>query len=592
MKYLVFLSIFLGLACGRNPDSELKIVGGSDVPRGTITPAFGFVVKGGSVGGAFKAEVCSGVRVKTNAFLTTIECAEQLKKANRKILFLASTEGSNFSQLEASTISTMMLPILKRSNEISQASEGIALFSLEKLPENIDDQISVAEFSSEEPHEGLAILGLGAGCDIIDGSGECTSYPTIVKKKPMKYFQSKISATEFVKPIFYSKPNDGRIALGDEGGPVFVGQTPNQLELIGLNVFIEDELSADFKVKPAYLWLGDDEVQNFINHPGVDPADPLAEDPFFTGLSKHVQKSYDDLSACGFNTDYPVFDKLRINRDLSPGLCTIAIDRREAWVRMQSTALMLADMAVDAYLKGEIDKAKELRKKSIKLFLTALDFGLGLIPVIGDMKDILECMTGHKATTIQKLKTGEWIGACMGVIIGNRQIWVEVFDGIRMSGKYLSYLKKFLPENLSYMETYIAQGAKKLINRSPLSRMELQGLIPDIHRAFGIAKNTSDILLQLHDIFKLVSEDEIAVFLKGLEKSQLFNSSQIVGSDSFSVEELHRALGIAMKDSSLLWEYSQQDEKIVYLDLVYNSLKIRYSYDLKENQFIKVKVTE
>ena len=89
-----------------------------------------------------------------------------------------------------------------------------------------------------------------------------------------------------------------------------------------------------------------------------------------------------------------------------------------------------------------------------------------------------------------------------------------------------------------------------------------------------------------------MSEDEIAVFLKSLEKSQLFNSSQIVGSDALSVEELHRALGIAMKDSSLLWEYSQQDEKIVYLDLVYNSLKIRYSYDLKDNQFVKVIVAE
>ena len=211
------------------------------------------------------------------------------------------------------------------------------------------------------------------------------------------------------------------------------------------------------EVQVAYnFWLGDDEIQNFINHPGVDPTDPLAEDPFFTGLAKHVQKSYDDLSACGYNTDYPVFDKLRINRDVSPGLCTIAIDRREVWLRMQSTALMLADMAVDAYLKGEVDKAKELRKKSIKLFLTALDFGLGLIPVIGDMKDILECMTGYKVTTSQKLKTGEWIGACMGVIIGNRQIWVGVFDGVRMSGKYLSYLKKFLPENLSYLETHIA----------------------------------------------------------------------------------------------------------------------------------------
>lgn len=388
LKYCFVIGTLLSMiSCGGNENSRPKLVGGEKFEKGNASAAVGLLFKrNGSEAPLQTTRTCTGTVLKDDIILTTASCLNGYKDQKLTLVFVVASDGT---KLKAPSVKAVRLHPSYAADDGLLSPYNVALIKLSKsLGSNL---IQHASLSFQKPKTDQAILTIGAGCEQASNDGACQGPYSILKY--LKALTTSVvdnpeAGSDFKDSWFFSKTSDGFTADGDEGGPVFVKDG----YVVGINTFRKGLTQSRV---PAYLWLGNPELQGFLSD--LDFNDPVP--PFIDETTRILGDIKNNLDACNYDTKKDAIFERFVDRVpdgpvIAPA-CPVEVKVRDLRIRTFLLAAAHIERAEKAFQEGRFDEAQALKNTAKEFLIAALNIGLDISP-LGRVKSAIECYLGQE----------------------------------------------------------------------------------------------------------------------------------------------------------------------------------------------------
>lgn len=496
------ISVFILMGCGYENEQGLnpKIVGGEKATSDMRVPGVGVLFRTGTVSGgsAYATKVCTAARVGDLTFLTSGNCLYEYYKYDGALVLMRSTKkvyhGVNITQIKIHP------EYLKRIDP----SYNVGLFKIDKLPSGFDVPIATFDFN-QKPGINDTIATIGAGCEKADSEGKCLGGPTITSY--LKYLISNVVAAPATRDdfsdYFFGDQEDGHIADGDIGGPVFNNRISTDLKIVGVNSYAMD----NSRTIPAYLWVGSPKIKNFLLDIKFNKEQGYSS-PFEKEVLTVLKNSYWGLEKCGYDTQkHAIFRGVKeaIQRpeggveppsDVAFSLrCSADQYGKMAQQRTLLASAALAEEALELYRqslnesnptkKRELQEdAQEMLNLAKDIFKVVLEIGIGLSP-LGRAKDFTECIIGVSLIPdFEKLSTVDRAFACIGALSIDQKILKILTKYMVKSGLWAKIVYQF-DRFADYLKPLVDRLARIKVKLPGLADKQINGLIDDLREVGG-----------------------------------------------------------------------------------------------------------